>query len=87
MSPTEALDALERHVKAGRLALRAALAYAWQHGCTHAGGPPWPEYDVRRVGDKWCIVRLKDSTLVSTWDNEADANAAHVRLVCTPDTL
>ncbi len=85
MRAVEALDALERQVTEGKLALRSALAYAWQHGCTHGQGAPWPEYDVRRVGVKWCVVRIIDGKVVSTWDTQPCAHDAYVRLVCTPD--
>ena len=80
----DALDALERQVIDGKIALRSALAYAWQHGCTHGGGGPWPDYDVRRVGFKWAIVRVKDGRVASTWETEHEAHDAYVQLVCTP---
>jgi len=85
MKALEAIDALERQVVAGTLTLRAALAYAWQHGCTHGGGAPWPDYDVRRIGLKWAIVRVSNGHVVSTWDSSAAAHDAYVRHVCTPD--
>ncbi len=87
MKPLEAIDALERQVTTGTLTIRAALAYAWQHGCTHGGGAPWPDYDVRRVGFKWSVVRVRDGHVISTWSSAAEAHDAYVRLVCTPDLI
>lgn len=85
MTSTEAIDALERYVRDGKVTLRAALAYAWQHGCTHGSGATWPDYDVRRVGDRWCVVRVADGSVISTHATAPEAHDAHVVIACTPD--
>jgi hypothetical protein len=80
----QALDALERQVEAGTIGLRAALAYAWQHGCKSGGAQPWPDFDVRRVGLRWAVVRVRDGRVMSDWADEREARDAMVRQVCTP---